>query len=90
MFLANFEIQYAAEEIDEKVCEDQGNAIALGLEVTKRELADIKEVLIQLTRGKQPLKLQPRHQRPPKRNHVKKSPVNENRGTLFLVSVYFV
>jgi len=49
MFLANLEIQYAAEEIDEKVYEDQGNAIALGLEVTKRELADIKEALIQLT-----------------------------------------
>jgi len=51
MFLANLEIQYAAEEVDEKVYEDQGNAIALGLEVTKRELADIKGALIQLTPG---------------------------------------
>jgi len=51
MFLAGLEIQYAGEEIDEKAYEDQEKATALGLEDTKRELAEIREALIQLTPG---------------------------------------
>lgn len=48
MFLANIEIHHAAGEIDDEVYRHQGKAISLGIDATKRELGDIKGVLINL------------------------------------------
>lgn len=48
MFLANSEIQYAAEEIDEELHANESTAFSLGLDAMKKQLATVKEVVASL------------------------------------------
>ena len=45
LLLANLEIHYSAEEVDEELYTNQSKAITLGLEATQLELIDIKAAL---------------------------------------------
>ncbi len=45
MFLANLEIHYVANEIDDSLYKNQRDAVVLGLEATRQEINDTKEVL---------------------------------------------
>jgi len=49
IFLANTEMLHAAGEIDIETYERQSKAISLGLESTRNEIAEIKQVLERLT-----------------------------------------
>ncbi|HIE13803.1 TPA: hypothetical protein EYP70_00870 [Candidatus Bathyarchaeota archaeon] len=49
VFLANLEIHYAADEIDEETYTNQSRAINLGLEATRKELESIKTSLSKIS-----------------------------------------
>ena len=51
ILLANFEIQHVTGEVDDKVYQREINVLSMGLEVSKQELATIKDAVDQLSSG---------------------------------------